>query len=188
MNNLGDSEKAVKAIFGKARKLPLSPSPYLETRTLAVLRERARGANKVGFWRRLAVGGSLSTLVLGTALTLLLVVGPLRDSEITHAMSPGHPFVVKVDVDSLKSHEIVRAQIILPEGINFFAKDFPQIEKLRVLDLAWRKTSESAPLSFVVQGVKDGIKTVKIEFFDKNNMLVATHTLKIKVTSSNKKA
>lgn len=176
---MGDDENKWRAdvtgVFARVRQLPLEPDPHLATRVVARWNERRRAARVAPAWRWIGIGAS----TLATVLAAVLAVGQLRTP--TFDAFVGRPFVVKLEVKDLGDASIAKARIRLPAGVYFDVDGFPELRDQRELTLAWQRRDEKEFIPFVLTAVDEGTKTIEVDFYDANDVLVGTKRVAVRM-------
>jgi hypothetical protein len=170
--DINEQENRIKALFEQARGLTYEPSPYLETRVLAELRERKHRHSSLLFWKQVALAASTACLALFIYVTFFTGNGAYN-AQVNQAVA------VRIELVKTLSSEIALAQIDLPEGVRFYSRRHPELQDQRQLTVAWESLKGKSHLPFVVKADTAGIRTVRVSFYDRNHVVVTTKTLKI---------
>lgn len=170
--------KDLHALFERARRAPLDPPPYMGTRVVAALRSQS-SKPKVWFWQAL----SFSSLGLTLCLAWLLVRAPGTQFEA----QVDNPYVVRVELNELTEQQYVEAEIVLPEGVEFYSKSHPELAQQRTIRLVWNQETGKPFLPFVIKGGKDGSKQILVKFFDHENRMISSRQIGIKFLAGTEK-
>jgi len=168
----------MKKVFDGLRQMPLEPDPFLETRVLAQLRERRGHGTSLAWWRRLAIGASAFSVLAVTLLVMRNVSGSSYEAFVDQ------PFVVRIEMKTLNQEKIAKARIELPPGVHFDIEDYPELKAQAQLTLHWTKQEAGGVFPFVLSATEAGAKTVKVKFFDDNDVLVAERVFRLKLKSA----
>lgn len=168
--NLYDNEADSEGLGQEVRQLlaPLkaeTATPYLETRVMARLRERYLQRQKLRFWQRV---GATS---LGVALVLAMVISLQINSPAFHKGIAGKATLVQVEVSDFRSEGVAYAEVVLPDGVVFYSKKYPNLVTQRKLKVQWQETLANLP--FVIRGDETGKHYIKVRFFDTSGAVVA---------------
>jgi hypothetical protein len=169
-------EQRMKQIFRNIGNSAPEPSPFLKTRVLAQLREEQRlDAQKS--W-----GSIFKYLTAGLVSALALVVSYqtlVKNSGALRAQS-SRPVALRLETKDLKAKGVSHAKIELAEGMAFYSAQFPEIQEHRILDLRLENDEIGQPLAIVIRSHETGSKSVKVQFFDDNEQVVAERIVKIR--------
>jgi len=170
-----ENNPIVEAAFQKARRIPISPPPFLETRVLAGLRERQHKSRKLVFWQTIAVFSAAFSLFVVSRdwLRSTRELAPYR-AQIQQAT------LVSVEVQPLESSQIAFAEIDLPEGVTFFSKAHPELAGQRNLTIPWSPETGKSRFPFAIRGDNTGIQTVYVRFRDNQGTLLVEKALNIR--------
>ncbi|MCM2321998.1 MAG: hypothetical protein NDJ90_01920 [Oligoflexia bacterium] len=170
------AEDEVRKLLSPLRDGVPEPSPFLKTRVLAELREQRRQRSVRSVWAlwKPALGFSAAA-----ALMLVLWTGREARGPVFPATA-GQPVAVKVDMKEWGGQKVASAKVELPRGVRFYSRSFPAIEQKSTLDLAWKEDGAPGALPIVVKADENGLKTVRVKFFDEGKKLVGERLLKIR--------
>jgi len=168
-------EALVKQALREVKSIGLASSPYLKTRVLAELRDRKQDSilSKIKLWKRIALVST--SLCLG--LTLFSFYKQTPNEQMLQA-SINIPYMVKLSINEFQG-KFESAEISVPDGVTFYSKSYPAIQKQRILELEWENSLGRSHLIFVVKGMELGEKKVKVKFYDSQGALISEKTLKI---------
>lgn len=162
-------------VLESVRNSTFTASPYLQTRVLAVLKERQEKGRKLRFWRFAALGSAAFSAVL--ALSIFLVT-----PRAFHA-TVGAPFAIRVALEDLPGEQVAEVEMELPEHVHFFSKKHPELASERRLRIADHFQS-SGGLPFIVSSDAEGKQTIKVRFFGLDHALIAEKTIGVEITRS----
>jgi len=165
-----ENEDRIRQLFRTADEGLPEPSPSLETRILAHLKQEATRA-KLRRWRRWAILSPVAA-----AVVLLVVFAqrpPLLEAPVNTAV------LIRVEVRELRGSDIAYAEVELADDVTFYSKRYPELEQEREIRLAWTDRYEKEALPIVVQASRPGIKEVKLRFLDRNDVVLEERALKI---------
>jgi len=165
-----DIEDRIRQLFSAGDEELPEPSPFLETRIRAQLRENATRA-KLRRWRRWAI---LSPLA---AAALVLSIFVYRPAELRAPVNTS--ILVRVEVAELRGSAIAYAEIELPDDVTFYSEKYPNLHEERALRLAWLERYEKDALPIVVRSSTPGLKRVKLRFLDQNETVLEERQLEI---------
>ena len=157
-------------LFERARQAPLEPPPYMATRVVAALRAQ-RGGRGLWFWKALSFSSLAVTLVL--SWVVFQSPGAQFEAQIHN------PYVVRVELNELSEKQHIEAEIVLPDGVEFYSKNHPQLAEQRSLRLVWNQETGKPFLPFVIKGAENGKKQILVKFFDENNKLISSRQIGI---------
>lgn len=163
----------IKSLFQAAKDNDLEPSPYLRTRVLASLRTRQNSFLRINSWKILSAVSTLA-LVLVSTYTLNLQ----RRAEPTVVAQQSYVIHVNFSEDDL--NRVVKAEVVLPEGVGFVSKKGLTDGKksLRLpIDI---KSAGRGKLPFVVTSTVGGEQKILVRLLDEQNHLVREQYLKFK--------
>lgn len=167
-------QKKIQNIFHRAEG-GFEASPYLETKILALFRERTRSKKTLSFWRRFAIGTSVLGALLGVGISLFVAKTSLPEAFV------GEPFAIRLEVRDLKKYKIAKAQIRLPAGVQFHLEDFPDLTDKTEVTLSWKNEEATQFVPFILKSDEEGIRTLTVVFFDDRNEVVAEKKLSIRL-------
>jgi len=190
MNEEMQIEKESREVFSRLAGIELQTPPYMKTRVLAHVRERLSGAQSAWFWKAIALGTS------AMSLGLLFYVGSINSgnsgklpglnplaSVATFVTGINEAVEIALDTKDLAKADVARAEIILPEGVKFYAPNMPEFEKLRKFEFAWANLVDKSFMPIGVSGMETGEKAVKVRFYNSKNTLIAEREVKIQVVN-----
>lgn len=165
---------ALEKVYQSLRQLPYEASPHLETRVLALMRERKAPRQALTWWKSLAIGASAFS-VLAVA-----VMGYWMFRGTTYEAFVDQPFVVRIELKTLDQSQIAKARIELPEGVFFDIDEFPELREQRVLSLRWTKR-DTGVFPFVLSASEAGLKTITVRFLNDRDDVVAERVFSIRL-------
>lgn len=175
MNSGIDNEKQSREIFGRLSQ-DIQPSPFLAGRVTALALERRRVQQQLMWWRRLA-------LISVSTVAILVAVVAVRPSSPSFAPAKEElfalqPYVIHVNLAEAGAEMAASAEVELPDGVQFVAKD-EQIKSLRRLKLpvAAVDGSQRTRLPFVVRSERTGQLALQVRLYDANDKLIQSKTL-----------
>ncbi|HLE10358.1 MAG: hypothetical protein A2504_04325 [Bdellovibrionales bacterium RIFOXYD12_FULL_39_22] len=172
-NNNENIENMVKAVFEEERNSDaILPPPYMKTRILARFREKKQKTGGVlMLWKQIALSGA--------ALAIVIVFGLRFFADDFIRANLNTPLAVKVEIGELKKANVAYAEIVLPDGVVFYSKKFPELNKESSLVLDWEVAVRNGHLPFIIEGIGEGNKVIVLKFYDLSNRLIAEKTLKV---------
>ena len=171
MSTVNDKNNQTHEALKALRNLDLEPSPYLAKRVQANLKSKTSDA--VSFWQKW-LWPSLSA-ALTVVVVFLLVRKPPQFHEMTVAEYSLHqPYIIKVDIRSIKESEFAYAEVQLGGENIQFTSSHSEINETKKLMLSWEQLLDKQYIPIVVEGVKPGKALVTVNFYDKNNKVLAT--------------
>ncbi|MCB0384520.1 MAG: hypothetical protein KDD43_03935 [Bdellovibrionales bacterium] len=162
--------KDLHQLFERARQAPLDPPPYMGTRVVAALRSRGQ-KKRLWFWQALSFTSLGATLCL--AWILFQAPGAQFEAQVDN------PYVVRVELNELSEQQYVEAEIVLPQGVEFYSKNHPELSAQRTLRLVWNQETGKPFLPFVIKGAEDGKKQILVKFFDESNRMISSRQIAI---------
>ncbi len=179
-------EQTSKDLMRPAAKLAVSAPPFLAQRILAQLETNKQQRKQVTWWRWAAL--------LSPAVSLVLVLGllnfnlstqdPLSHEEANFTALTDRAYAVRVELEEVETIGAQRVQILLPEGVAFFSRDYPELAEKNSLELELDPSLNLEALPFVISSSHEGIKRVLIRFFDSDSNLVDEKSVSIHFKSS----
>ncbi len=166
-----NEDQKIQALFKAANAEIGGPTPYLKTRVLAHMREKNSRVS-IWSWKGFAVLSTVTSLMLAV---ILFQKGGSSD----FIAATGKPVLVKVELEQVQNSQIAYAEIVLPEGVNFYSAQFPELKDQRSLSLAWNESVQNAKLPFVIQSNLAGIQKIKVLMKDGNNNVLREKTIVI---------
>ncbi|MBK7961839.1 MAG: hypothetical protein IPK04_11975 [Bdellovibrionales bacterium] len=163
----------IKSLFQAAKDTDLEPSPYLRVRVLASLQMRRSSFLRINSWKIVSAVSTLA-LVLVSTYTLNLH----RRAEPTVVAQQSYVIHVNFSEDDLT--RVVKAEVVLPEGVGFVSKKGLTDGKksLRLpIDI---KSAGRGKLPFVVTSTVGGEQKILVRLLDEQNHLVREQYLKFK--------
>ena len=165
-------QQEIEKVFDQVRQLSPEASPYLETRVLAQWQGRQPRLS-LSFWKRFALGSSaLSVMLLAVAVWLLL-------KPTTYAAFVDQQFAVHIELKDLDQSRIAKSRIELPDGVFFEVVNLPELKNQRSLTLRWTRRAIGQDFPIVLSASEAGMKTVRVQFLDENDSVVAVRTFRI---------
>jgi hypothetical protein len=163
-------EDRIRQLFAAGDETLPGPSPFLDTRVLARLRENAQRAT-LRRWRRWAIVSPLA------AAALVLSIFLYRPAEFQAPVNTS--VLIRVEVEELRGSAISYAEIELPDGVIFYSERYPELAGEREIRLAWFDRYEEDSLPIVVRASKPGLKRVKLRFLDQDETVLEERQLEI---------
>jgi len=164
------NEDPVRKLFRGAEDGLPEPSPLLEARVLAELRENAARV-KLRRWRRWAILSPVAAAVL--VLVVLAQRPAVLEAPVDTAV------LIRVEVQELSGSDIAYADVELGEDVTFYSKKYPELAEEREIRLAWSDRYEDDVLPIVVQASRPGLKRIKLRFLDRNDAVLEERELTI---------
>lgn len=164
-------EKQSKTVF---QGLPqVEPSPFFAARVVARTQESSGLRKEVLFWRWV---GALSV----TAMICLTVYTNFAKNKVesSAALLAFKPYVINVDLDQSEILTAATAELILPEGLEFYSKN-QDVKSLRSLRLPMPSKQQGGRLPFVVVSSRSGSMPLKIHFYDQDGQLIQTKMMNV---------
>jgi len=171
-NNFMELEQKSQAHFAGLRSEPVTAPPYLKTRVLAGLREKRKSRKSILLWR----GAALFSTGF-CAILLFVFVGTKTENILVAEV--GTPQAIRLNLESDGEWAIAEVEIVLPNGVKFFSKRFPEMENHKSFRLAFKDIKKFKTIPFVVQVFETGQRTLLIRIYDSNGELKKTEELKI---------
>ena len=166
-------EREVSEILGRVKEDTSLPR-YTRTRILATLKEKNQKSGVIHMWKRLSFGTSAAFVCM---IIMFFIANPF--SENFFLAKVGNPFVVRIEIEDLKTTNVANVKIDLPDGVHFYSKWFPELNQQRTLVMSWESAITNGHLPFVVQGKKSGKKTLMITFLDNNNRIISVREFRV---------
>ncbi len=163
----------IKDLFQAVKEAEVEPSPYLRTRVLASVRRSQNPLLRFNFWKTLSTVSTLA-LVLVSTYTLSL----LKKTE--PAVIAQQSYVIHVNFSEDDLTRVVKAEVVLPEGVGFVSKKGLTDGKksLRLpIDI---KSAGRGKLPFVVTATAGGEKQILVRLLDEQDHLVREQYLNFK--------
>lgn len=177
VNKVDDPNEAmIKELFKRADYEELKASPYLATRVLAEIDSRSK-ARHLRFWKAFGLANAL-------AVAVLVLMVAFKPSQATFKAASGEDMLVQVELTSLKKLKIARAEIVLPDGVEFYSNEFPELSSERSLEVAFEENFTAENLPFVIKSNSNGTREIKIHFYGSSGEIVAEKSLKIEFRDS----
>jgi hypothetical protein len=156
---------------------PVQPSPYFAARVAANLKSRKQATRQLRLWKWLS---ALSfTAVIG--LVIMLTSRPKPDVLFAY-----QPYVIQVKLDESDIQLASRAEVELPEGVNFVSRN-QVVRSLRSLSLPLHsKRTGIHKLPFVILSTKAGSFAVRIRLYDSSKHLIDTKTMNLRFAGERK--
>jgi len=165
----------IQGIFKKVKQIPLDTPLYMSQRTLARLEAR-ESKGPVFWWRSLALASSTLCIVLVLFFSVSYFTGKGHTSFRAFI---NKPVAIKIEMKNISQEAVHLAEIKLPDGVTFYSKRYPDMIKLRNLQLVLEGAFRQSELPFVVQSDRAGIKEVEIRFYNKDKVLIASETIEV---------
>jgi hypothetical protein len=166
-------EAKAKALFAGLKSNPPGPSPYLKTRVLAELREKKERKKSLFVWK---VSALFST---GLCALLLFVFMGTPAGKPTLVAEIGSPQAIRLDLESGGEWAIAEVEIILPNGVKFYSKAFPEMGDHKSFRLAFQGNQKTKTLPLVIQALEKGKRTLLIKMYDQSGELKKIEELNI---------
>ncbi|MCB0420076.1 MAG: hypothetical protein KDD61_03720 [Bdellovibrionales bacterium] len=171
-------EKNTENLLKLAKKFTPQPDVYMSTRVLAQVREKRLRKRQWGFALLSSVVGSLLTAIV------FLSIQNLPTKAVHFAALVDKPYVVRMEMDQLNNQNIFEAEIVLAQGLLFHSDEFSDLQEKQSLVFAWPKDFEGDVFPFVIKGTQEGIKPVKVRFFDEAGEVLEEREIKIRFEKS----
>ncbi|MBL7669751.1 MAG: hypothetical protein JNM39_04640 [Bdellovibrionaceae bacterium] len=163
----------IKSLFQAAKDTELEPSPYLRVRVLASLQMRRSSFLRVNSWKLVS---AVSTFALVLVSTYALNLQRKAEPTVVAQQS----YVIHVNFSEDDMTRVVKAEVVLPEGVGFVSKKGLTDGKksLRLpIDI---KSTGRGKLPFVVTSTVGGEQKILVRLLDEQNHLVREQYLKFK--------
>jgi hypothetical protein len=170
------TELNVKRILSAARELSPEPSPYLRTRVLATLRERAQ-QQSLWKWKAIAFLSPALSLVLAAAF---FWVGTQRSTSELYSARVNERVLVRVEIERLQTEGVRFAEVELPAGVSFYSERYPDLKDKRTLTVALSPDMDISHLPVVIQSGSEGSKKIKIRFLNEGQATVREREITIR--------
>ncbi len=191
----------VPLILRRGLKLEANPPPFFTQRVLAQLQSRREQKKLLRWWKWAALlspAFSLAAVVLVLQLNTSMFEGSSLESQailsqshrssdpitdISFSAEINKAYAVKVEMAELDSLPLASVQILLPEGVSFFSREYPELQDKNSLELDLDHEWMSETLPFVISSSTTGLKRILIRFFDSEQNLVSERSVNIDFAS-----
>ncbi len=169
-----ESELALKSL----KSISAEPSLYFKTRLLAKAREQR--TEKVSFFKKIFTPQALMACLVLVVSVVVFKKQNVSQPEIA-LFNTNQPYVIRVDIRPYKEAKIAYAEVVLAdENIQFSSAQFEKISLQKKLVVSWESVVEKQFLPIVIKGIKSGVSTVKVNFYDSENKLVNSQNVSLK--------
>jgi hypothetical protein len=159
-------EKQSRELFRSLK--PVEPPPYFAARVVARTHEQRQSRKQILFWRWIATFSFAAVVGLTVYMQTRQVAEPLIAFK---------PYVIHVDLDQSEILLAASAELELPDGVSFVAKD-EEIKALRNLRLPIQPAQKGRNrLPFVIVSERTGKLPLRVRLYDENNNLIQTKTM-----------
>ena len=171
-----EMENQAKKIFREGSQTLQAP-PFLAAR---VAQEHAfRSAMQMKkWWRKVAFGSVGASVALACLLAWFVLMPAVFKAEV------GQSTLVEVSLRQVRSSELARIEVHLPEGVTFVSERFPEIHGQRSISVPIAEGQSLDGFPFVVRSVEAGVKQIHVSVFDRNGKLTEKKVLRIRFTKS----
>ncbi len=170
MSQSRDDQNQVAEILKTLKSVELNPSPYMKTRVLAHVRERAH-ARKVRIWKWFGI--------LSPIASMMIVAGFFYLTQPNFKAEINQPILVSVEVKQVNTLHAELAEISLPDGVFFYSKKYPELKEKRTLTVS-AEAFANGSLPLVIKSENTGKKSIKVQFKDNNNQIIGEKVIQIK--------
>lgn len=148
------------------------PSNDLCPRILFELERRKSLNRTINLWRGFSIASSLVAI-------FLLMIATSNTNIVSAKMD--RAYAIKIPVEKLDMSIVNKAEIKLPEGVEFFSQQYPEMKYLNeiVLEKNLLKT-QSGDLPIIIKGIKKGTKVINVNYFNSESVLVDSKNIAIK--------
>lgn len=172
-----ESKQALQSL----KSLAPEPSRFLKTRLLARLEEQSK--QQVGC-KPLWTKSYFFSVALSSSFVLCLIYFGIKyNSEISEASTiykTGLSYVIRLDIRPLKDAGVSYAEINLSDkNIQFSSTEVLDVIQNKKLVVAWDSIIEKQFLPIVIQGIKPGVSSVMVNFYNLENKLVKSQNIKL---------
>ncbi len=176
-NENDQQNEQIRNLFLKVENAQVEPSAFMKTRVLAHLKEGQIQQKTVRFWQFLSVGSFAVMILIGSYA--MYTLNAVKNDGITN-----QAYVIHVDFNQDDLSKVARAEVSLPDDVNFMSKG--KVHSLRQMTLPVQiKTAGRGKLPFVVSSAVEGEKSIKVRLLDENNNLVREQILRFKFAKTN---
>lgn len=170
-------ETQSKDAFRRLRETELEPSPFMQTRIMARLKDHGGARREIVFWRW------LSGLTMAACAVLAWVhfsAAPGIDGSKAIAMQP---YVIHVDFGDTRPTGATIAEIELPEGVEFVSKAHPEVAKMRSMRMELPEQVEGrSRMPFVVSAAKSGRQDLKLRILNEKDEVIQERIVSVTFT------
>ncbi len=174
MDAMDTTEQEIKQLFQKDRKTIFEPSSQTLAHVLRAIHsqpELKKAKSKTAIW-------------MASATLSLAIVAGLAWTVINqgHAAQLGSHVMVRMDFQNMgKSSDIIKGEIELPNGVEFYSQQFPEIKDQRKLEFDAEGVFAQGQFPFLVRTTEKGVQEIKVKFYNSQNQVVAERSYKINV-------
>ena len=166
------------AALEHVKNTEIEPSSFLKTRILANIK-----AGSVKKSRNYLF--VFSPKLIFSSLLLLFIFSMIFFQKVENSIFPvSKPYMVKIDIRSLKDADVDSVKVELAGVISFSSKKFTEIKNLKELTLSWENLVGKQYIPIVIEGEKSGKGSLKVYFYNSQNKLITNKLLSFKFKES----
>lgn len=171
-DQMGDNPENLQGLFSEVRKADFSAPPFLKTRVMAQLRESRSMKRSLFFYK------ALSSVALA-ALVAVSVISLRPGSPVSENVM-NQVYVIHVDFNQDDQARVAKAEVELPEGVQFESKR-PEVRELRRMKLPVSVSAVGrGKLPFVLSSKDAGEKFIRVKLLDHEDRVVREQTMKFR--------
>lgn len=163
------------ALLAPAKRVQARPQPF----HLAKLKRDVSSSSpksSLHFWKYFALG-NFACLLLVTTLLFKSHFSP--SDPLAHKVKVNEAYIVKFDLQPMRTLQAQLVEIELPEGIVFYSQANPSVADKRSIYISIDVLEQMKALPIAFRGQEKGEREIAIRFLDEAKNLIDKKTVKV---------